>query len=223
MGQKVNPKSLRLIINKNWSSKWFGGRNFAANIADDLEIRRAIVKKFGKLAGIGEVQILRDHEKVSVNIHTSKPGVLIGRSGQGINDIKNYIIKTVEKYRILDIDKQPKLKIEILEIKNPDLNAQLAAENIAIQLEKRIPYKRAVKQMISKAMENRAKGVKAQVSGRLGGAEIARSEKYGESSVPLGRLRADIDYGYAIAYTTYGTIGVKVWIYKGDKIFNEVE
>jgi len=218
MGQKVNPKSLRLIINKDWQSKWFGKRNFGENISQDLEIRKAIRKKYGLMAGIGRIEILRDPESVTVNIYTSKPGVLIGRSGQGINELKNYIIGFVPSFRTAPSNKLPKIKIEIIEIKNPEINAQLIAENIAIQIEKRISYKRAIKQAIAKAMEAKAKGIKIQVGGRLGGADIARSEKYGEKSVPLGRLRADIDFGTATALTTYGTIGVKVWIYKGEKI-----
>lgn len=221
MGQKVNPISFRLPINKNWQSKWFGKGDFAKNIAEDYQIRKAMIKKFGKMAGISQVEILRDHDFITVNIHTSKPGVLIGRSGQGINDIKAYIIKNVPMFRILDSNKVPKIKIEVIEVRNSEINAQLVSENIAVQIEKRIPFKRAVKQAIGKAMEARAKGIKIQVSGRLGGAEIARSEKYGELSVPLGRLRADVDYGFSVALTTYGTIGVKVWIYKGDKLPGE--
>jgi small subunit ribosomal protein S3 len=218
MGHKVNPKSFRLPLNKEWQSKWFGKSDFAANIVQDNQIRGAVSKKFGKTAGIGRVEILRDHESITVNIHTSRPGVIIGRSGQGINDFRDFLIRTVESFRTKSKNLLPKIKIEILEIKNPEIQAQLVAENIALQLEKRMPYKRAVKMAISKAMEARAKGVKIQVSGRLNGAEIARSEKYGESSVPLGRLRADIDYGYVMALTTYGTIGIKVWIYKGETI-----
>ena len=216
MGQKINPKSFRLPLNKNWQSKWFGKADFAKNIEEDLHIRRAVVKKFGKMAGISFIEILRDHDSITVNIHTSKPGILIGRSGQGINDLRDYIIYNVPMFRILNSNKLPKLKIEVLEIKNPETDAQLVADNIAIQIEKRIPFKRAIKMAITKSMEARSKGIKVQVSGRLGGAEIARSEKYGELSVPLGRLRADVDYGYTTALTTYGTIGVKVWIYKGD-------
>ncbi|OGD57365.1 30S ribosomal protein S3 [Candidatus Berkelbacteria bacterium RBG_13_40_8] len=217
MGQKVNPKSFRLPITKNWQSKWFGKKDFHTNIADDLEIRKAVVKRFGKMAGIGNVEILRDPDSVIINIYSSKPGIIIGRSGQGINDLKNYIISNVPSYRQRSSNKLPKIKIEILEIKNPEIHAQLVAENIALQIEKRIAYKRAAKQAISKAMEKKAQGIKVQISGRLGGAEIARSEKYGEKSVPLGRLKADIDFGYAVALTTYGTIGVKVWIYKGER------
>ncbi|MDO8752105.1 MAG: 30S ribosomal protein S3 [Candidatus Wolfebacteria bacterium] len=196
MGQKVNPFSLRLTINKDWKSKWFGKNQFAEFISSDLAIRQAIEKKFGKTAGIAKVEILRDHEAITINLYTSKPGVLIGRSGQGIVDLKLYLVKHVEKFRIANSNKLPKIKLEIIEIKNAEANAQLVAESIAIQLEKRIMYKRAVKQAIAKAMEVKVKGIKIKVAGRLNGAEIARSEKYGESSVPLGRLRGDLFTDY---------------------------
>lgn len=221
MGQKVNPYSLRLPIIKNWQSKWFGKGSFAKQIAQDLEIRQAILKKYAKNAGISKVEILRDPDTITLNIYTSKPGVMIGRSGQGINDLRSYLLKTVSSYRIVSSDKLPKIKIEILEVKTAETNAKLIADNIALQIEKRIPYKRAAKQAIAKATEAKAKGIKIQISGRLGGAEIARSEKYGQNSVPLGRLRADIDFAHATALTTYGTIGIKVWVYKGDRILEE--
>lgn len=216
MGQKVNPKSFRLPMNKDWLSKWFSEKDFAAYVGEDFEIRQAVSKKYGKLAGISKVEILRDHEQITINIHSSRPGVIIGRSGQGINDLKKMIISNVPSFRTRLSNKLPKIKIEIVELKNAETDSQLVAGGIAIQLEKRFPYKRAVKQAIAKAMEAKAKGIKIQVSGRLGGADIARREKYGQSSVPLGRLKANIDYGYAMALTTYGTIGIKVWIYKGD-------
>ncbi|AKM82691.1 TPA: 30S ribosomal protein S3 [Candidatus Berkelbacteria bacterium] len=223
MGQKVNPISFRLPLNKDWQSKWFSKGNFAKNLAEDLAIRQAIEKKYGKTAGIGRVEVLRDNDSITVNLHSSKPGILIGRSGQGVIELKAYLLKNVAIYKTMDSNKQPKIKVDVIEIKAPELNAQLVAENIAIQIEKRIPFKRATKQAIQKTMEMRAKGIKIQVSGRLGGAEIARSEKYGEGSVPLGRLKANVDYGYAIAMTTYGTIGVKTWIYKGDILKEEKE
>jgi len=221
MGHKVNPLSLRLIINKDWRAKWFGKKDLAQNILIDLQTRAAIQKKHGKQAGISKVDISRDNESIAIHIYTSKPGIIIGRSGQGINDLRAFIVKHVESFRTTDSNKLPKIRIEIIEVKNPETNAQLAAESIAIQIEKRIAYKRAIKQAISKAMEARVKGIKVQISGRLAGAEIARSEKYSQSSIPLSRLRADIDYGYAVALTTFGTIGIKVWIYKGDKILLE--
>lgn len=223
MGQKVNPISFRLPLNQDWKSKWFGKGNFAKYVAEDLEIRNAIIKKFGKMAGIGRVEVLRDNDSIVVNLHSSKPGILIGRSGQGVVDLKNYILKSVKSFRILDSAKQPKMKVDVIEIRCPELNAQLVAENIAIQIEKRIQFKRAAKQAITKSIEARAKGVKVQLSGRLNGAEIARVEKFGEGSVPLGRLRANVDYGYAIAFTTFGTIGVKVWLYKGDILKEDKE
>ena len=221
MGQKINPQSFRLPISKNWRSKWFSKREYAKNILEDLQIRKAVFKKHNKSAAISSIEILRDHEKITVNIYTAKPGILIGRSGQGINDLKNFILKNVPYYKVLNSKDLPKLKLEIIEVKNFETKAQLISENIALQLEKRIPYKRAVKQAIMKATEKGVKGVKIQVSGRLGGSEIARSEKYGENSIPLGKLRAEIDYGYATAFTTYGTVGIKTWIYTGDKIIEE--
>lgn len=221
MGQKVNPFSFRLPITKNWQSKWFGRSSFAKQIAQDLEMRRVIVKKFQKNAGISKVEILRNPDSITINIFTSKPGVMIGRSGQGINDLRNYLLKNVSSFRLISSNKLPKIKIEILEIKTSETDAKLIADNIAVQIEKRIPYKRAIKQAISKAMEAKAKGVKIQIAGRLGGAEIARSEKYGSSSVPLGRLRADINFAKSTAMTTYGTVGLKVWVYKGDRIFEQ--
>lgn len=225
MGQKVNPFSFRLPITKDWQSKWFGKNEFANYIAIDLGIRDAITKKFGKTAGIGQVEILRDNDAITINLHTSKPGVLIGRSGQGIIDLRAYLNKHVEKFRTANSNKLPKIKIEIIEIHSPETHAKIVAENIALQLEKRILYKRAVKQAIAKAVENKAivKGIKVRVGGRLNGSEIARSEKYGSGSVPLGRLRANVDFGQATALTTYGTIGVKVWIYKGDRILEDKE
>lgn len=221
MGHKVNPFSWRLPNNKNWKSKWFGKNNFAKFISEDLAIREAIIKKYNKSAGINVVEILRDHESITINLYTSKPGIVIGRSGQGMVDLRAFIFKNVPAFRNIPSNKQPKIKIEIIEIRNPEVQAKLVAENIALQIEKRIMYKRAAKQAIAKAMEAKAKGIKVKIAGRLNGAEIARSEKYGASSVPLGRLRADIDYGFAEAMTTYGTIGIKVWIYKGDKILEE--
>lgn len=221
MGHKVNPFSWRLPNNKDWQSKWFGKNNFAKFVGEDLAIRQTIEKKFGKSAGVAKVEILRDHESITINLHTSKPGIIIGRSGQGIIDLRAFIIRNIPQFRELSSNKQPKIKIEIIEIRNPEAQAKLIAESIANQIEKRIMYKRAVKQAIAKAMEAKVKGIKIQIAGRLNGAEIARSEKYGAQSVPLGRLRADIDYGFVQALTTYGTIGIKVWIYKGNKVLEE--
>lgn len=224
MGHKVNPKSFRLQILKNWQSKWISSRNFAANLAEDIEIRQALQKRFGKSTGVALVEISRDRDSVKIVIHTSRPGILIGRSGQGINDLKLYLVKTCSKLcdpRTGQATK--KIEIEIIEVKTPNLSAHLVAEQVAYQIEKRIAYKRAIKQTISKVMEAKAKGVRIAVAGRLGGAEIARREHYGAGSVPLGRLRADIDYAHIDALTTYGIIGVKVWIYKGDRLTAEEE
>lgn len=221
MGHKVNPFSLRLPITKNWQSKWFSRKSLSKNIGEDLGIREAVNKRYGKNAGVSQVEILRDHDSVTINIHTSKPGVIIGRSGQGINDLRAFIIKEVPNFRLSPSNKLPKIRIEIIEIKSPETNAKLVAENIALQIEKRIMYKRAIKQAIAKATEAKAKGIKIQIAGRLNGAEIARCEKYGQNSVPLGRLRANIDYGFSTALTTYGTIGIKVWIYKGERVLEE--
>jgi small subunit ribosomal protein S3 len=193
------------------------------NIAEDLAIRDAVGKKLGKNSGISQMEILRDPEAITVNLYTSKPGVLIGRSGQGIIDLRAYLVKSVPTFRMQPENKLPKIKIEILEVKSPETNAKIIADNIAVQIEKRIPYKRASKQAIAKAMEAKVKGIKIQIAGRLGGAEIARSEKYGQGSVPLGRLRANIDFAKSTAMTTYGTVGIKVWIHKGDQISQKLE
>ena len=222
MGHKVSPFAFRLQINKNWQSKWFDQKNYRQNVASDLEIRRKLSDRFGKTAGVGQIEILRSRDSVKVVIHTSKPGILIGRSGQGINDLRLYLVKSCPRLR----DEKTglatiKIDIDILEIKSPNLSAELVAQNVAYQIEKRLAYKRAIKQSLQKVMDERAKGVKIAVGGRLNGAEIARREHYGIGSVPLGRLRADIDFAKADALTTFGMIGVKVWIYKGDKVDKE--
>lgn len=223
MGHKVNPISLRLQINKNWQSKWFADRDFASKLAGDIQIRKALAVKLGKSAGVASTEIIRDQDTIKLVIRTSKPGILIGRSGQGINDLRAYLVKHCPNLRNPKTGlAAQKIEIEIVEVKTPDLTAEVVAQNIAYQIEKRLPYKRAVKQAIGKAMDAKAKGVKVAVAGRLGGAEIARREHYGAGSVPLGRLRADIDFSHVDALTTYGIIGVKVWIYKGDKIAAEL-
>lgn len=218
MGHKVSPLSFRLQLNKNWQSKWFAGKNFKENLASDIEIRQSLAKRFGKTAGVAIVEIERDQDAVKVIISTAKPGILIGRSGQGINDLRIYLVKNCSSLRNPKTGQAgKKVEIEIMEIKNPNLSAELVAQNVALQIEKRIAYKRAIKQSLGKIMEAKAKGAKIAVGGRLGGSEIARREHYGSGSVPLGRLRADIDFAKVDALTTYGIIGVKVWIYKGDK------
>lgn len=222
MGHKVSPVSLRLQINKNWQSKWFSKKNFREYLLGDIEIRKILTRRFGKTSGVANVEIIRDQEAIKIIVYTSKPGVLIGRSGQGINELKLHLIKNGPMLRDSKTgNAAQKIEIEIMEIKNPYLSAELVAQTVAYQIEKRIAYKRAIKQAIGKVMDAKAKGVKIGVAGRLGGAEIARREQYGSGSVPLGRFRADVDFAKVDALTTYGIIGVKVWIYKGDKMAEE--
>lgn len=205
MGQKVNPHGLRIGIIKTWDAKWYSDKDYAKNLHEDVKIRNYIK---GKLfaAGITRVEIERAANRVKAIIHTAKPGMVIGRGGAGIEDLKAGLKKLAGKV----------VEVNIAEVKQPELDATLVAENIAAQLEKRISFRRAMKQTVSRTMRMGAKGIKVGVGGRLGGAEIARSESYREGSIPLHTLRADIDYGTAEAHTTYGRIGVKVWIYKGE-------
>ena len=207
MGQKVNPHGLRVGVIKNWDSRWFVKDNaFGDTLVEDYKLRKYL-KKTLFAAGISKVEIERDAaNKVRLHIHCAKPGMVIGRNGSEIDKLKANCEKMLGK----------QVNINIVEIKNPDLNAQLVAENIAAQLEKRISFRRAMKQAMGRSMRLGAKGIKTQVSGRLGGAEIARTEHYHEGTIPLQTLRADIDYGFAEAKTTYGRIGVKVWIYSGE-------
>ena len=208
MGQKVNPHGLRVGVIKNWDSRWFvSDEKFGDTLVSDYNIRKYLKKEL-QAAGVPKIEIERDSQRVRVFIHCAKPGMVIGRNGGEI-----------EKLRVTCQDMLGKpVVINIVEIKNPDTNAQLVAENIATQLEKRISFRRAMKLSIGRAMRLGVKGIKTQVSGRLGGAEIARSEQYHEGSIPLQTLRADIDYGFAEAHTTFGMIGVKCWIYKGEVI-----
>ena len=206
MGQKVNPHGLRVGIIKDWDSRWFAKKaDFGDTLVEDYNLRRTLKKQLGS-AGIPKIEIERDASKVRIHIHCAKPGMVIGKGGAEI-----------EKLRLQceSILKKP-VAINIVEVKSPDIDAQLVAESIAQQLEKRISFRRAMKQSIGRAMKLGAKGIKTQVSGRLGGAEIARTEQYHDGTIPLQTLRADIDYGFAEAATTYGRIGVKVWIYKGE-------
>ncbi len=205
MGQKVNPHGLRLGIIKSWDAKWYADKDFAANLHEDIKIRDYLKEKL-YTSGVSKIEIERAANRVKVNIHTAKPGMVIGRGGSGIEVIKNGLKKLSDK----NID------INIVEVKQAELDATLVAENIASQLERRIAFRRAMKQAVGRTMRMGAKGIKVMVGGRLGGAEIARSESYREGSIPLHTLRADIDYGTAEAHTTYGRIGVKVWIYKGE-------
>lgn len=206
MGQKVNPHGLRVGVIKDWDSRWYARDDvFGDTLVEDYKLRRKLKKQL-YAAGVPKIEIERDASKVRVHIHCAKPGMVIGRGGSEI-----------EKLRLQceSILKKP-VTINIVEVKSPDLNAQLVAENIAQQLEKRISFRRAMKQCIGRSMKLGAKGIKTQVSGRLGGAEIARREQYHDGTIPLQTIRADIDYGFAEAATTYGRIGVKVWIYRGE-------
>jgi len=206
MGQKVNPHGLRVGIIQDWDSKWYASNEKVGDLlVEDCKIRKYL-KETLFAAGIAKIEIERDNTKVKINLHCARPGVVIGRGGDAIDALKAKVEAMIGKT----------VALNIVEIKSPDLNAQLVAENIAAQLEKRISFRRAMKQSIGRAMKFGAKGIKVSVSGRLGGAEIARSEHYHEGTIPLQTLRADIDYGFAEAATTYGRIGVKTWIYRGE-------
>lgn len=205
MGQKVNPHGLRVGVIKDWNSKWYAEKDFAANLAEDYKIREFLKKRLYS-AGISKIEIERASDRVKVAIYTAKPGLVIGKGGAEIEKLKAQCEKMLSK----------PVAINIVEVKAPELDAQLTAESIAQQLEKRISFRRAMKQSIGNAMRRGAKGIKIMCSGRLGGAEIARSEQYHEGTIPLQTLRADIDYGFAEANTTYGKVGVKVWLYKGE-------
>jgi len=206
MGQKVNPHGLRIGIIKDWDTKWYAGKkNFSEFLIEDYKIRSFIKNKL-YISGISRIEIDRFANKIRINVNTAKPGLVIGKGGSGIEELRKDLEKITNK----------SILINISEIKVPEVDAQLVAENIASQLEKRISFRRAMKQAMSRAMKLGAKGIKTAVSGRLGGAEIARTEHYREGTIPLQTLRADIDYGFAEANTTYGKLGVKVWIYKGE-------
>ncbi len=205
MGQKVNPHGLRVGIIKDWDTKWYAEKEFANYLVEDVKIRKFIKKKLYS-SGISKIAIERTAERVKITVFTAKPGIVIGRNGQAIEELKGQVQK-LTKYKVA---------INIEEIKRPELDAQLVAENIAQQLENRVTFRRAMKQAMGRTMKFGAKGIKTAVSGRLGGADMARGESYHEGTIPLQTLRADIDYGFAEADTTYGKLGVKVWIYKGE-------
>ncbi|MBR2967433.1 MAG: 30S ribosomal protein S3 [Clostridia bacterium] len=210
MGQKVNPHGLRVGVIKGWDAQWYANkRDFSEYLVEDYKIREFIKNKYYTF-GISKTTIERAQGKVTVNVYTSKPGMLIGVKGAGVEQLKKELAKVVAKGRIIHIN--------IMEVKRPDMDAQLVAENIAAQLEKRASFRRSMKQAMSRVMRCGAKGVKIMVSGRLDGAEIARSESYHDGSIPLQTLRADIDYAEAEASTTFGKIGIKVWVYKGEVI-----
>ncbi len=206
MGQKINPTGLRIGVIKDWESRWYAKKSdFGDTLVEDYELREYLLETLAP-AGVPKVEIERTAKRVRINIHVAKPGMVIGRGGAEIEKLKATLEKKIGK----------EVSLNIIEIKNPDVNAQLVAESIASQLERRISFRRALKQAIGRAMKLGAKGIKCQVSGRVGGAEIARSETYKEGTIPLQTIRADIDYGFAEAKTTYGRIGVKVWIYTGE-------
>ncbi|GIO34948.1 MULTISPECIES: 30S ribosomal protein S3 [Paenibacillus] len=206
MGQKVNPVGLRIGIIRDWESKWYAGKDFGNLLLEDVKIREYLKNKL-KDSAVSRIEIERAANRVNVTIHTAKPGMVIGKGGSEVEVLRNQVTK---------IAGGKKVHINISEIKQADMDAILVAESIAQQLERRVSFRRALKQAIQRTMRAGAKGIKTQVSGRLGGAEIARTEGYSEGTVPLHTLRADIDYGTAEAHTTYGRIGVKVWIYRGE-------
>jgi small subunit ribosomal protein S3 len=206
MGQKVNPKGLRLGIIEGWQSKWFAGKEFARYIGEDVKIRKFVRNKL-QAAGISRVEIERAAARVKVNIYTAKPGLVIGKKGKDIEDLRKELKNLVQR----DVN------LSIVEARKADSDAQLVAEGIAFQLERRVNFRRAMKEAVGRAQRVGAEGIKVRVSGRLNGAEIARTEQYREGRVPLHTLRAEIDYGTAEAQTTYGIIGVKVWVFKGEK------
>ncbi|MGI6746057.1 MAG: 30S ribosomal protein S3 [Firmicutes bacterium ADurb.Bin300] len=208
MGQKINPTGLRVGVIKDWDSRWYAKKgDFGNNLVNDYQLRKYLFNILAQ-SGVPKIEIERDPKRIRINIHCAKPGMVIGRGGSEIDKLKEKV-----KQKLCD---GRDVYINITEIKHPDLNAQLTAESIAAQLEKRVSFRRALKQAIGRTMKEGAKGIKTQVSGRLGGAEIARTEHYHEGTIPLQTIRADIDYGFAEAKTTYGRIGVKVWIYKGE-------
>ncbi len=205
MGQKVNPHGARVGVIFDWSTRWYAGKkDFANNIVEDYKLRQMLKEKYYS-TGISRIDIERSASRMTVTLFAGKPGMIIGRSGKGIEELK----AEVEKFCGHAVN------IRVFDVKTPDADAQLISENIAQQLEKRIAFRRAMKQSIQRAMKSGAKGVKVAISGRLGGADIARTEHYHEGSIPLQTLRANIDYGFSEAKTTYGRLGVKVWVYKG--------
>lgn len=212
MGQKVNPHGLRVGVIKDWDSRWFANKStFGDTLVEDYNVRNYIKKSLYD-AGVPRIEIERFADKVKIHIHCAKPGIVIGRGGAEIEKLRIAVEAMIKK----------PVAINIIEVKQPDLDAQLIAESIAKQLENRISFRRAMKQSIGKAMKLGARGIKTRVSGRLGGAEIARAESYHEGTIPLQTIRADIDYGTAEAHTTYGRLGVKVWVYKGEILKGEI-
>ncbi len=205
MGQKVNPHGLRVGVIKDWDSKWYAEKDYADYLVEDYGIRKFLKKKLYQ-AGISKIEIERASERIKMDIHTAKPGIVIGKGGSAIEALRKEV-QAMTKSKVI---------INIKEVKRPEKDAQLISENIALQLENRVSFRRAMKQVMGRAMKSGVKGVKVTCSGRLGGAEMARTETYSEGNIPLQTLRADINYGFAEANTTYGKVGVKVWIYLGE-------
>jgi len=205
MGQKVNPHGLRVGVIKDWDSKWYAEKDFADYLVEDYEIRKFLKKKLYQ-AGISKIEIERASERLKLDIYTAKPGILIGKGGTAIESLR-LEVQAMTKSKVL---------LNINEVKRPEKDSQLVSENVAQQLEGRVSFRRAMKQVMGRALKSGAKGIKVTCSGRLGGAEMARTESYSEGTIPLQTLRADIDYGFAEADTTYGKVGVKVWIYHGE-------
>jgi small subunit ribosomal protein S3 len=211
MGHKVNPIGFRIGITQDWKSRWFSKKNYQHNLKQDIEIRQGIMQKWKK-ASIAGVEVERTAKMIKIIIKTARPGVLIGRGGSGIEDVNNYI-----KTHFFNSNKNTNLKIEVQEIKFFEENAEIIAQNVATQLEKRMPFRRVMKSMLDQVIKNKnIKGVKIEMSGRLGGAEMSRKEWVAKGTLPLHTMRADIDFSRTTAYTAYGTIGVKVWLYKGE-------
>ncbi|UWG97923.1 30S ribosomal protein S3 [Dehalobacter sp. DCM] len=205
MGQKVNPKGLRIGIIRSWEGRWYADKNYSELLHEDLKIRKFVIEKLQQ-AGVPKVEIERAANRVKVSVHAAKPGIVIGRGGAEVENLR----------KALEVMTGKQVAVNIVEIKKPELDAKLVADSVAQQLEKRISFRRAMKQTVGRTMRSGAQGIKISCSGRLGGAEIARTEWYNEGKVPLHTLRADIDYGFSEANTTYGKIGVKVWIYRGE-------
>ena len=205
MGQKVNPHGLRLGIIKDWDTKWYSEKSYADNLVEDYKIRK-FVKERLYASGVSKILIERTTDRVKISVYTAKPGIVIGKNGAAIEELKNEIQKMTSY----------KVNVNIEEIRRPELDSQLVAENIAQQLENRVTFRRAMKQAMGRTMKFGAQGIKTSCSGRLGGADMARTESYHDGTIPLQTLRANIDYGFAEANTTYGKVGVKVWIYKGE-------
>ncbi|MCR4419466.1 MAG: 30S ribosomal protein S3 [Clostridia bacterium] len=205
MGQKVHPEGLRLGIIRDWNARWYAAKDYARLLHEDLELRRYLKSRL-YVAGVSDIEIERAANRLKITIHAAKPGLVIGRGGQEVERLRQELEKRTGR----------QVNLNIVEIKRPELEAQLVAEGVAAQLEKRVSFRRAMKQAVSRAMRMGAQGIRIACSGRLAGAEIARTEWYSEGKVPLQTLRADIDYGFAEANTTYGKIGIKVWIYRGD-------